>query len=222
MLIAGEKAISALAAVGGALLALLLHMRGSTDPLQFFFPGEISEAPRDITIRWLSAHLPPLEPGLVLLIAIGLALWGVLLGAESVGVWFDYGWGEFLILVETASFLPIEVYDISRHPHALGFLTLTVNLVILWYVGALYRRRLRAREAGESLAHRAFSAHVLYGASHRTVSRTPGRTRQHRSGREEAAAAAEDAAKDHPGPSSGARMRRKERAREWGVGEGKP
>lgn len=192
-LIAGEKAISAVAALGGAALALVLHLRGSTDPLQFFFPGEVSEAPRDITMRWLVGHLPHLGPGLMLLIAIGLTFWAALLGAESVGVWCDYGWGEFLIIVETASFLPIELYDIARRPHATGFITLAVNLLILWYVGSLYRRRLRAREAGESLAHRAFSAHVLYGAKRRTVSRTEPRSREDPSGREEAAAAADKA-----------------------------
>ena|GEM_PF-1877340 len=155
-LIALEKAISALAAAAGAVLAFLLHIHRSTDPLQFLLPGEVSEVPRDITVRWLYRHLPHFGPGIILLAAFGLTFWAVLLGAEAVGVWRGLGWGEFLVIVETASFLPFELYDIVRRPHPTGFITLTVNLLILWYVGVLYRRRLGERGMGPVRSQRNF------------------------------------------------------------------
>lgn len=169
LLIAAEKAISALAAGGGAVLALVLRVHHSTDPLRLLFPREMAEAPRDIFVRWLARHLPHFGPRFIVVVGLGLAFWAVLLAAEAVGVWFDLGWGEFLIIVETVAFLPVELYAIVRKPHPSGFISLTVNLLILWYVASLYRRRLRAREAGASLMRTAFSAHVLYGAPHRTV-----------------------------------------------------
>lgn len=145
LLIALEKGVSALASLAGAVLALLLHIHGSTDPLQFLFPGEVSEVPRDITVRWIYGHLPHLGPGLILLAAVGLTFWAALLGAESLGVWLGWGVGEFLLIIETASFLPFEIYDIARRPQTTGVITLTVNLLILWYVSARYRRRSRER-----------------------------------------------------------------------------
>ncbi len=142
-LVALEKGISALAAAGGAALALLLHVHRTSDPLTLLFPGEMSETPRDITVRWLSAHLPHPSPALTLLIGLGLILWALLLAAESIGVWFDLGWGEFLIVMETASFLPIEIWDLVRRPQATGAVTFTINLLILLYVGSLLRNRVR-------------------------------------------------------------------------------
>ena len=144
-LIAIEKGVSALAALAGAVLALLLHIHGSTDPLRFLFPGEVSEVPRDITVRWIYSHLPHIGPGLIVLAAIGLTFWGALLGAEAVGVWMGWSVGEFLLIVETASFLPFELYDIARHPQPAGVITLMLNLLILWYVSSRYRRRSRER-----------------------------------------------------------------------------
>lgn len=160
-LIALEKSISALAAMGGAVLALLLHMHRSTDPLQFLLPGEVSETPRDIMVRWLYAHMPHIGPGIILLAVFGLTFWAVLLAAEAVGVWRGLAWGEFLVIVETASFLPAELYDIVRRPHPTGFITLTVNLLILWYVGVLYRRRLRLRLSGAAGATAMFGSTVV-------------------------------------------------------------
>lgn len=209
LLIAAEKAISALAAGGGAVLALVLRVHHSTDPLRLLFPREMAEAPRDIFVRWLARHLPHFGPRFIVVVGLGLAFWAVLLAAEAVGVWFDLGWGEFLIIVETVAFLPVELYAIVRKPHPSGFISLTVNLLILWYVASLYRRRLRAREAGVSLIRTAFSAHVLYGAPHRTVPlprgtavTPPGRGPWPR---REAAAAAEGPRPDAPGAEGAGR-----------------
>ena len=164
MLVALEKGISAVAALAGAILALVLHVRRRTDPLALLLPGEMAEEPRDITMRWLVHHVPHVGTGTMLWIGLGLIFWAVLLAAEAVGVWYDLAWGEFLIIVETASFLPIEIYDLFRHHRHTGFITLLLNLVILGYVGALYRRRLQRRAEGESFAKTAFGGRPSGGA----------------------------------------------------------
>lgn len=165
MLVALEKAVSALAALAGAVLALVLHVRRRTDPLGLLFPGEVAEAPRDITMRWLVHHVPHVGVQAMLWLGVGLIFWAGLLGAEAIGVWYDLAWGEFLIIVETASFLPIEIYDLVRRHHGhTGFITLVLNLLILGYVGTLYRRRLQRRAAGESLAKIAFAGRPTGGA----------------------------------------------------------
>ena len=157
VIISVEKGISAVLSAAGAVLALILHNRRITDPIGLFFPGEVGEAPRDIFVRWLQRHVPHPSPALALLIGIGLAFWAVLLLAESIGVWFSFGWGEFLIIVETGAFLPIEVWHLARHPSLAALGTIGVNLLILGYVVGLYRRRLARR------AERAASARRVAG-----------------------------------------------------------
>jgi uncharacterized membrane protein (DUF2068 family) len=156
ILVVLEKAVSALLSLAGAALALLLHTRRAADPLRLLLPDEYAESPHDVWLRWLVHHLPALGPGTLLWVAGGLVFWGALLGAEAVGLWFGYGWGEFLIIVETAGFLPAEVYHLLRHPRGGAAITLVINLAILAYVGGLYRRRLAARPLGETLSHVAF------------------------------------------------------------------
>ena len=153
-LIALEKGVSALAVAAGGLLALLVRHRGGGEALQLLLPREVLESPRDFWVQWLYVHQPHLGTGLLMWLSIGLFFWAVLLAAESSGVWAGRAWGEFLVIVETASFLPAELYDIARRPHLTGFVTLLVNLLILWYVGSLYRARRRGR-AGTSPASEA-------------------------------------------------------------------
>lgn len=144
LLIALEKLVGGMAAAIGAIFALAVHAVGSTDPLTLLIPGEVSETPREITMRWLDTQLVHLGPAM-LVIGLGLAFWALLLGAEALGIWMDRAWGEFLIIIETGSFLPIELWHLITRPHPTAFITIGINLLVLWYVVGLYRRRLERR-----------------------------------------------------------------------------
>lgn len=147
-LIFAEKAVSSVAVGAGSVLALVLHSRGNTDPLSILIPGELRETPRDSIVRWLVSHVPHPAPSLTLWIGIGLIFWCLLLAAEAIGIWYDLVWGECLIILETASFLPFEIWDIHHHPHTTGFISLGLNLLICAIVVEFLRRRLRSRAAG--------------------------------------------------------------------------
>jgi uncharacterized membrane protein (DUF2068 family) len=79
---------------------------------------------------------------------VGLA-YAALFVVEGVGLWRQRIWAEYLTIVATTSFIPFEVYEITRRftPVRLG--ALVVNVAI---VGYLVARRLRAGR-GES-SHR--------------------------------------------------------------------
>jgi uncharacterized membrane protein (DUF2068 family) len=143
-----EKALSAIAIGAGAVLAFALHSTGQSDPLSLLIPGELSEHPQDLLVHWIQSRLPHLAPALTLWIGIGLIFWCLLLAAEAVGIWYDLLWGELLIILETMIFLPYEIWDIARHGHLTGFLSLAINLAICAVVAEFLRRRLRARAAG--------------------------------------------------------------------------
>lgn len=148
VLVVAEKAVSALGAAGAVALILALGGRSGVEAAFVRLTQAISEDPDNVVTRWLAHHLPHhlgVPAGAVLWTGVGLAFWALLLGAEAVGLWRERFWGETLIIVETASFLPLEVWDILTHSHLAGVAGLAVNLVILVYVGSLVRKRRYAR-----------------------------------------------------------------------------
>jgi uncharacterized membrane protein (DUF2068 family) len=48
------------------------------------------------------------------LVAVGLLLYGLLEGVEGVGLWMAKRWAEYLTVVATAAFLPIEIHELLK------------------------------------------------------------------------------------------------------------
>ena len=73
--------------------------------------------------------------------SVGLA-YAVLFAVEGVGLWLQRVWAEYLTIVATTSFIPLEVYELTRRftPVRLG--ALVANVVIVAYLVA---RRWQAR-----------------------------------------------------------------------------
>ncbi len=145
-LIVLEKACSVVGIGAGAALGVILVVRGGTNPLRSLLPSEWAESPRDAWMGYLAHHVPAIPPGMAALFAVALALWALLLGAEAVGLWLELGWGEFLVILEAALFLPLEAWHLARRPAGSAALALVANLAVAAYVAALYRRRVRARQ----------------------------------------------------------------------------
>jgi uncharacterized membrane protein (DUF2068 family) len=71
--------------------------------------------------------------GLVSFLYAGLFL------AEGTGLWLQKRWGEWLTVIITSSLLPVEIYEIYRHPSAVKVALLALNLGIVVYL--IYRIR---------------------------------------------------------------------------------
>ncbi|MFL5780349.1 MAG: DUF2127 domain-containing protein [Thermoleophilaceae bacterium] len=76
------------------------------------------------------------------LTTVGLAVWGYALveGVEAVGLWFQKRWAEYLTFIVTASFLPLEVYELTHKFTPFKVIALILNLAIVVYL--LYAKRL--------------------------------------------------------------------------------
>ncbi|MBF8278757.1 MAG: rane protein of unknown function, partial [candidate division NC10 bacterium] len=55
-------------------------------------------------------------------------------------------WAEWLTIVATAFFIPIEIYEVVSSPHFTYALALVVNALIVWY---LVRRRIRSSSSSQ-------------------------------------------------------------------------
>ena len=66
--------------------------------------------------------------GLVSFLYAGLFL------AEGTGLWLRKLWGEWLTVIITGSLVPVEIYEIYRHPSAVKTAVFVINLGIVAYL----------------------------------------------------------------------------------------
>lgn len=78
------------------------------------------------------------------LVALGLLAYGVLEGVEGVGLWMAKRWAEYLTVVATAAFLPLEVYELIDHTTLTKAGAFVVNLAVVIYL-VLAKRLFGAR-----------------------------------------------------------------------------
>jgi uncharacterized membrane protein (DUF2068 family) len=80
-----------------------------------------------------------IKTGYLYLIGLGVAAYTVLLAVETVGLWYDRRWAEYLTFIETSVLLPYELYELTKGVSGFKVLTLVVNLTILVYLAAAHR-----------------------------------------------------------------------------------
>lgn len=74
---------------------------------------------------------------------IGLATfaYSALALTEGIGLLLEKVWAEYLTLILTISFLPWELYELTRRPSWLRLALLVINLIVLAYLMWLLRRK---------------------------------------------------------------------------------
>jgi uncharacterized membrane protein (DUF2068 family) len=71
--------------------------------------------------------------GIVSFIYAGLFL------TEGIGLWLVKRWAEWFTVIVTSSLVPVEVYEVLRHPTPVKILVLLINVAVVGYL--LYRIR---------------------------------------------------------------------------------
>jgi uncharacterized membrane protein (DUF2068 family) len=80
-----------------------------------------------------------LTPNKIRDLAVGSFLYAALFLTEGIGLWMLKRWAEWFSVIITSSLVPVEIYEIHRHPSALKIVALVVNLAVVGYL--LYRIR---------------------------------------------------------------------------------
>ena len=78
-------------------------------------------------------------------ISAGSFFYAALLGTEGIGLMLEKHWAEYLTIIATASFLPIEIYEIFHHFHWGKIVLLLVNIAVVAYLVWVVRRNRRQR-----------------------------------------------------------------------------
>jgi uncharacterized membrane protein (DUF2068 family) len=105
----------------------------------------------------------------LMLTGFALAAYGAVEGVEAVGLWYMQRWAEYLTLIVTASFLPLEIYELSVRVSVLKLLAFVLNIAVVAYL--LYAKRLFGIRGGAAAEHAARLADSGWDALDRA---TPG------------------------------------------------
>lgn len=73
-------------------------------------------------------------------ISAGTFLYAALLLTEGVGLFLRKRWAEYLTSIATASFIPLEVYGLSKHFSITKVAVIGINVAVVWYLIARLHR----------------------------------------------------------------------------------
>ena len=90
-------------------------------------------------LQHLLARVAGLSPARLELVALGASLYAGLFTTEGVGLWLGRRWAEYLTVVATASFLPIEIFELVQRLTLPRVTALMLNLLVVAYL--IYRLR---------------------------------------------------------------------------------
>lgn len=61
-------------------------------------------------------------------------IYALVLAVEGVGVFYGKHWAEWLMVIGTASLIPLEIYHLIHKPSIIKIVIIIVNLLIVWYL----------------------------------------------------------------------------------------
>jgi uncharacterized membrane protein (DUF2068 family) len=71
---------------------------------------------------------------MVIRVAVATVAYALVESVEAIGLALRQWWAEWLVILVTVSFIPVEVYEIASRPNPLKAGTLLANILILWYL----------------------------------------------------------------------------------------
>jgi uncharacterized membrane protein (DUF2068 family) len=92
-----------------------------------------------------------IQHGTLVKIALVVAAYAALEGAEAVGLWLLERWAEYLTFIATTLFLPLEIYELSHKFSVLKVITLILNVAVVVYL--LLAKRLFGLRGGARAEH---------------------------------------------------------------------
>ena len=101
------------------------------------------------------------------LVGLALAAYAVLELVEAVGLWLGRRWAEYLTLVATAVFIPLEIYELSRGVSPFKLIAFVVNVAVIAYL--LFAKRLFGIRGGGAAEEALRERDVGWGSLERTA-----------------------------------------------------
>ena len=101
---------------------------------------DVRTDPNDRLLHEVVSRLTGLTPQQMRAISLGLFLYAALFATEGVGLLLRRRWAEYLTVISTALLLPLEIWEVIRRPHAMRWIVLIINLLVVFYLVIRLRR----------------------------------------------------------------------------------
>jgi len=100
--------------------------------------GPLDDTGQEASRSWLARqahHLFDLKPGTIKLLLFLALVYAVVEWTEAVGLWLEKRWAEYLTVLATAGFLPLEIHELIDRVTAFRVVALVINIaLIIWLV----------------------------------------------------------------------------------------
>jgi uncharacterized membrane protein (DUF2068 family) len=130
------KAFALLALGVGALRLLHQDVAAVVEHWTNIFRGD----PHNYYINLLLEKLAKVDDRRLKELSIGTFIYSAIFFTEGMGLWFRKRWAEYFTIITTASFLPLEVYELVRRFSGGKVLALVINLAVVAYLARELRR----------------------------------------------------------------------------------
>ncbi|MBI3879170.1 MAG: DUF2127 domain-containing protein [Verrucomicrobia bacterium] len=84
------------------------------------------------------------DSGLFLL-AVAAAVYAAVRFVEGYGLWRERHWAEWFAVISAALYVPLEVYEMIKHPTWVKATLISINLVIVFYLARVLAENRRER-----------------------------------------------------------------------------
>jgi len=143
-LITLERFLKAAVLIAGSAALLFLDRRSGAHQAILNFQSEYNlDAGRGLWHRLAGLvvdHAAGIPDRRLLALAVAGLLYGGLEALEGFGLLLKRRWAEYLVLVATVAFIPVEIEELATRPSVFKALALLVNLLIVAYL--VWRKRL--------------------------------------------------------------------------------
>ena len=102
--------------------------------------SQIGDTGQGASQSWLSRqmrHILDLQPGTVHVLLALAIVYAFIEWAEAIGLWKERRWAEYLTVIATAGFLPLEIHELLDRVTVVRVVALVINVaLIIWLVTA--------------------------------------------------------------------------------------
>jgi uncharacterized membrane protein (DUF2068 family) len=139
------KAVTLIAVGFGALH--LIHDNNAVDAMTHL-AGKFGFNPGGRYLDHALAKLANLSPRDFRELGVGSFVYAALFLTEGLGLWLVKPWAEWFTTIITGSLLPLEVFEIHRHPTIVKVIALLLNTAVVVYLVFKIRKERSSRTGG--------------------------------------------------------------------------
>ncbi len=144
-LIAIGKLIKVVALTSIGVAALFIAHQDPPEVL-IEWANTIGVAPGNRWLHGLVEKVAPVDAKELDAVGVGSFVYASVFAVEGVGLWMQKKWAEYLTVIVTISFIPIEIYEIAHQVSAPKIVALCFNVAVVIYLFVMLTAGRRARE----------------------------------------------------------------------------